>query len=322
MKTIDPGQLKAYAFEPETLSRVTITHAQNPIQATIDPEEGSMDDTLAVTVERIGEGKDVKLNVSGPPDNEALYAAMVLAALKAQAPKKALEPQLIPSAAGAFRKATKAASKLRLALFGPAGSGKTYSALRIAKGLGQRIAVIDSENGSSEKYADRFEFDVLHLEDRSPEGYAHAMHLAAQAGYDVLIIDSISHEWEELKDYVSNLSSNPRYKGNTWSAWSEGTPKQKAFVEEIIRFPLHLIATIRSKTEWTTEQRNGKTVPVRVGLTPEQGKGIEYEFDMLMELSTDHVALVLKDRTGKYQDATVKMPDEKFGEELKAWLEG
>ena len=218
-----------------------------------------------------------------------------------------------------FTKATKAQAKLRAALFGPSGSGKTFSALRIAAGFGGRIAVIDTERGSASKYADRFVFDVLDLHQPRIESYQAAIQAAAQAGYSVLVIDSLSHGWQELLAEIDRLAS-AKYKGNTWSAWSEGTPKQRALVDAILGFPGHVLATMRSKTEWSVDGSGPKSKPVRVGLAPEQGKGIEYEFDMLMELSPDHIANVIKDRTGKYQDLLITNPGEGLGRELVAWL--
>ena len=217
-----------------------------------------------------------------------------------------------------FRTATKAQSKLRLAIFGPAGAGKTYSALSIAKGIGGNIAVIDTEYGSASKYADRFAFDTLILREPSVQNMVSA--ISAAATHNVLIIDSLSHAWRELLSQVDKLA-NAKYKGNTWAAWSEGTPLQNEMVHTLLGFPGHIIATMRTQTEWTvTTQSNGRTAPQRVGLAPVQGKGIEYEFDMLMEISPDHIANVIKDRTGKYQDKIVECPGEQLGKELVEWL--
>ena len=91
-------------------------------------------------------------------------------------------------------------------------------------------------------------------------------------------------------------------------------------MQAILNYPGHVIATMRSKTEWTTVDNNGKKSPQRVGLAPEQGKGIEYEFDLLIEISTDHIANVIKDRTGKFQDKLIDKPGEEFGQQLAAWL--
>ena len=219
-----------------------------------------------------------------------------------------------------FTKATKERAKLRLAIFGPSGSGKTYTALRMATGLGGKIAVIDTERGSASKYADRFGFDVLELEERDIKMYVHAIGAAGKAGYPVLIIDSLTHAWKELLQEVDKLAKT-KYSGNTWSAWSDGTPRQNALVDAILNYPGHVIATMRTKTEWVTETTsNGKTKPVRIGLAPEQGKGIEYEFDLLMEMTIDHFCTVIKDRTGRFQDRIIENPDEKLGAELREWL--
>ncbi len=219
-----------------------------------------------------------------------------------------------------FTKATKEQAKLRLAIFGPSGSGKTYTSLRMAAGLGGKTAVIDTERGSASMYADRFTFDVLELPERDIKTYCQAISVASKAGYSVLIVDSLTHAWHELLAEVDKLA-RAKYSGNTWSAWSEGTPKQRLLVNAILEFDGHLIATMRTKTEWTTTKDNrGRIKPVRVGLAPEQGKGIEYEFDLLMELSPEHFATVIKDRTGKYQDESIELPGEELGKDLAAWL--
>jgi len=219
-----------------------------------------------------------------------------------------------------FKKATKAQAWLRLAAFGPSGAGKTFTTLRIGKGLGGKIAVIDTERGSASKYSDRFDFDVLELEDQSVEGYCEAIKMAKEGGYNVLIIDSLSHAWQTLLEEVEKLAK-AKYRGNTWSAWSEGTPLQRKLVQAILQFPGHILATIRAKTEWTTvENSKGQKQPQRVGLAPEQGKGIEYEFDLLLEISTEHIGNVIKDRTGKFQDKLIEKPGEDFGKSLAAWL--
>jgi len=219
-----------------------------------------------------------------------------------------------------FTPATKEQAKLRLAIFGPSGSGKTYTSLRLATGLGGKVAFIDTERGSASKYADRFTFDVLELEDKDITTYCTAIAAAEGAGYGVLIIDSLTHAWHDLLDEIEKLA-RAKYKGNTWSAWSEGTPKQRQLVDAILSYNGHIIATMRTKTEWTTTQDSkGKSRPIRVGLAPEQGKGIEYEFDLLMELTVDHIGSVIKDRTGRYQDEVIAEPGEELGEELAAWL--
>jgi len=217
-----------------------------------------------------------------------------------------------------FKKATKKQAKLRLALFGVSGSGKSYSALRIAKGIGGKIAVIDTENHSISKYSDRFDFDVCECEKASINNIC--MLLDDANDYDVLIIDSLTHAWDELIEEV-NKAAKAKFNGNNWSAWSEGTPKQRNFIKSLLNFKGHLIVTMRSETTWEVQENDkGKKVPVRIGTAPKQGKNIEYEFDMLINLNQDHTAFVLKDRTGKYQDECFELIDEKLGEQLAIWL--
>jgi len=321
-RTVTLRAFSDYSLPDNAPEMVQFSSMEDPVSAVVNWEGANYDVSLAK------DGKKIVVNCSCPETEGAcihsalVFHALVLAKKKAK-PALVKEPEpLVKKAApkqGVFAKATKEDSRLRLALFGPSGSGKTYSALRIATGLGGPIAVIDTERGSASKYAHKFEFDVAELGDFSVDNYIDAMVAAIEGGYNVLIIDSISHQWEALKDWVSIIAET-KFKGNTWSAWSQGTPKQREFVNAMLRFDGHLIATIRSKTEWTTQQNNGKTRPIRVGITPEQRQGIEYEFDMLIELSPDHVGTVLKDRTGELQDEIIKLPGEELGKKLAAWL--
>lgn len=220
-----------------------------------------------------------------------------------------------------FEQATKERTHLRLAIFGPSGGGKTFTSLRIATGMGGGIAFIDTERRSARKYSDRFKFKVCDLDNRTIAGYVDAIKNAAKIGANVLIIDSLSHAWEELLNDVDRIAKS-KYSGNKWSAWSEGTPKQNQLIDTLLSFPGHIIATMRTDTEWATEkdERTGKMRPIKLGLKPRQGKHIEYEFDMLMELSPEHIATITKDRTGKFQDEPIEKPDEEFGKKLAAWL--
>lgn len=216
-----------------------------------------------------------------------------------------------------FEKACKTRSKLRLAIFGVSGAGKTKSALRIATGMGGKIGVIDTENRTSEKYADEFNFEVANLKKPTIPNYIESIQEASEK-YDIIIIDSLTHCWQELLHEIAVLEKT-KYK-NSFGAWSEGTPKQKTLIKTILHCKSHLIATMRQKTEWTMIKTENGLAPSRHGLAPEQGKGIEYEFDLLMQLTQDHIATVIKDRTGKYQDTTIEKPGEEFGAELMEWL--
>lgn len=223
-----------------------------------------------------------------------------------------------------FKRAKRALSYLRLAIQGPSGSGKTFSALKLAKGLGGRIAVIDTERGSASLYADlpdMPEFDVLELDaPYKPERYVEAIKAARDAGYDVLVIDSMTHEWSgsggclELNDEIAVA----KYRGNTWSAWSETTPRHRAFVDAILSSPMHVICTMRSKTDTVQEEINGRKVVKKVGMKPEQRDGMDYEFTVVFDLTAEHICSVSKDRTAMFSDP-FRLTEE-TGEKIANWL--
>lgn len=223
-----------------------------------------------------------------------------------------------------FEKAVRIKAKLRLALTGPSGAGKTYGALRIANGIGGKIAVIDTEKGSASLYSQLADFDVLELDPPySPERFIEAIEAAEQGGYDVLIVDSITHEWSgvggclELVDQIANA----KYRGNTWSAWNEITPRHRAFLDALIRSPLHVIATVRSKTETAQADVNGKKKVVKLGMKAEQRDGVEYEFTTVLDLVHDgHYAIASKDRTGLFAGDPEPLEAD-TGKRLLAWLE-
>lgn len=221
-----------------------------------------------------------------------------------------------------FKKATKKNIKLRLAIAAPSGSGKTYSALRIASGIGGKIAFIDTENRSAERYADLFDFDVLDLsKELSIDSMIKAIESASSAGYATCIIDSLSHAWEYLLEQIDQLA-RAKYQGNTFRAWSEGTPEQKRLINAILNSSCHMICCMRVKSEYLIDkdERTGRQRITRVGLAPRQREGMEYEFDMLMEGTVEHYFTVSKDRTGKFQDQVILKPSEDFGAQLAVWL--
>ena len=218
-----------------------------------------------------------------------------------------------------FKKAERKQARLRLALAGPSGSGKTYSALQMAKGLGGKIAVIDTEHGSASLYAHIADFDVMELHaPYTPERYIEAIKAAEQAGYQVLIIDSYSHEWTGPGGCleINDETAKARFKGNTWSAWSETTPRHRKLTDKILTSPLHIICTMRSKTE--TVQGEGKKI-VKLGLKSEQRDGTDYEFTVVLDITHDgHYAVASKDRTRLFENP--ELITEETGRKLLDWL--
>ena len=226
-----------------------------------------------------------------------------------------------------FTKAQRTQARLRLALCGPSGSGKTYSALLIAQGLAPdgRIAMIDTERGSGALYSHLVDYDVAPLAPPyTPDRYIERIRLAGESGYQVLIIDSLTHAWVgeggilDLHDRATQASRS----GNSFAAWREVTPRHNALVDALIGADLHVIVTMRTKTAYDlSDDGNGKKRPIKVGLAPVQRDGLEYEFTVVMDLSVEgHVATAAKDRTGLF-DGAHWVPVKATGEALRGWLD-
>lgn len=220
-----------------------------------------------------------------------------------------------------FKKAERKNAKLRLALSGPTGAGKTESALRLATGIGGRIAVGDTENDSASLYADQYEFESVNITPPyTPDKFIAVIKAAEQAGFDTLILDSITHEWSGVGgclEMVDKLA--PKFKGNTWAAWSEVTPKHRAFIDAILHSSIHIIVTLRSKMDTIQEDMgNGKKKVKKVGMKSEQREGIEYEFTTVLDLDTDHIAIATKDRTRIFAEPVIITKE--TGLHLRQWL--
>jgi hypothetical protein len=227
-----------------------------------------------------------------------------------------------------FKPAVKHESKLRLAIAGPSGSGKTYSALAIGTALG-KTAVVDTEHGSAAKYADLFPFDVLEMSAPfHPDRFVEAINAASGAGYDVLIIDSLSHAWNGaggLLEIVDQIAGRMKT-SNSFAAWKDATPIQNALIEAIVGSRIHIIATMRSKQEYVLEQveRNGRTIsqPKKVGMAPVQRDSMEYEFDVYLDMTIENDAIVQKTRCPQIAGAVFSKPGAELAATLREWLSG
>lgn len=220
-----------------------------------------------------------------------------------------------------FRKATKEQSRLRAAFIGPAGAGKTYSALAVATHLGKSIAVIDSERGSASKYADEFSFDVAELESFSPDNYCDLI-IAAGKSYDVVVVDSLSHAWSG-KDGALELVDKAKQRQkieNGYTAWRDITPKHNRLVDTILTSPAHIICTMRSKMEYVQEKVDGRTVIRKVGLQPIQREGMEFEFDLVGDLDTEHRLVIGKTRCRRLDQKVFQNPGREVADILREWL--
>lgn len=216
-----------------------------------------------------------------------------------------------------FNKATKQKSKLRLLLEGPSGCGKTYSALTLAKAMGKKVAVIDTEKGSASLYSDRFDFDVCELlPPYNPESYVDAIKGAEASGYDVLIIDSISHEWSGeggCLDIQSKL-------GGKYQDWAKVTPRHTKFIEAILQSGCHIVGTVRTKAEYAMVMDGKRAKVEKLGTKTEQRDGLEFEFTTALRLNQNHMFEATKDRTGIFNGKDGVL-SELHANELMSWLE-
>jgi len=223
-----------------------------------------------------------------------------------------------------FVKASRRRARLHMALIGPAGSGKTYTALRVGCALGRRVALIDTERSSSCNYAELFDFDVCELESHHPQRYVEAIRAAEAAGYDVLIIDSLSHAWAGKDGALALVDAATRRSKsrNGFAAWREVTPLHNELVDAILSPKCHVITTIRAKMGYVQEKDDkGRTRIRKVGMKPLQRDGMEYEFDIVGDMDIDNYLVITKSRCPELKGAVIHQPGEPFAEVIKSWFD-
>ena len=217
-----------------------------------------------------------------------------------------------------LRKSERKRAKIKMALQGSAGSGKTYSSLLLAKGLingdFSKVAIVDSENGSADLYAHLGQYNVLSLAPPfTPEKYIQAIDVCLKSGMKVIILDSISQVWDELLDFHSKLP------GNSFTNWNKVTPRQKAFVDKILQADAHIIATMRTKQDYVLNQKDGKYIPEKVGLKAVQRDGVDYEFTLVFDIDSKHFAVASKDRTNLFSGKPEFTINAATGKKILEW---
>lgn len=195
-----------------------------------------------------------------------------------------------------LRQSERKQAKIKMALQGSAGAGKTFSALLLAQGLTNgdlsKVAIIDTENGSADLYAHLGNYNVVSLKPPfTPQQYVDAIDLCTRENMNVIILDSISHCWDYLLDYHSSLA------GNSFTNWAKIKPLEKLFVDKILQCNAHVIATMRTKQDYVLNQKDGKFIPEKVGLKAVQRDGLDYEFTLVFDIDIKHFAVSSKDRT-------------------------
>jgi hypothetical protein len=225
-----------------------------------------------------------------------------------------------------FTKATKKQAKLRMAIDGPSGSGKTFTSLMLAKKLcpnGKRIRVLDSERGSASKYADVFDFDTAAID--PPFTLDKYIALIREAAADpetgVLIIDSLSHAWSGEGGALDRVEQEKTKTRNDFTAWRNVTPLHNKLVDTILSCPVHVLVTMRTKIEYVMEQNDkGKMVPKKVGTKPVQREGMEYEFDVIVDMDVENNGIVSKSRCSALSGNVYRKPGDDVGGILLNWL--
>jgi hypothetical protein len=221
-----------------------------------------------------------------------------------------------------IRKAERVKSKLRLGVAGPSGSGKTMSALKVAKGIGGPVCLIDTERGSGDLYANLYDYSVISLDPPfKPDLLIDAIHAAEKANFSVIIIDSLSHFWSDEGGILDQADKMQNSGKNRFTLWADLTPQHRRLVNALLNSPRHIIGTMRSKQEYAMETDDkGKASVKKLGLAPVQREGMEYEFTVFFDVSQDHYAKATKDRTNMFKDEVFIM-DEQTGARLSKWLE-
>jgi hypothetical protein len=224
------------------------------------------------------------------------------------------------------RKAEKKRVKLKMAVQGPSGSGKTWGALALAKNLwpDAKICVVDTENESASLYADSFAFDTIPLGPPfTTARYVQCIDAVSTAGYDVIILDSITPQWDGEGGILRRKEEMDRRPGsNGYANWATFTPEHEAFKQTMMQTPMHLIATMRSKQDYILVANDkGKQVPKKVGMAPIQRDQIDYEFTLVFDVEMDHKGAVSKDRTGLFNEKVVDLANPATAEAIRGWLE-
>lgn len=215
----------------------------------------------------------------------------------------------------AFRPATKDKAKARVAIQGVSGSGKTWTGLSVAHGLaeGQRFAVIDTERGAASLYVGihGIQFDVLQMHRYDPRDLSKALAAAAQAGYGVVFVDSLSHFWKGTDGTLDQVEkAKGKFGGNSFAGWKEGTPMQNDMIDALLTYPGHVVVTMRSHTEWVLQDNErGKKEPVAMGMRAEQRKGVEYEFGLVAAMNIDNQLTVIKSRCPALHKQIINEPN-------------
>lgn len=218
-----------------------------------------------------------------------------------------------------FKEAKRTERKLRMAVAGVSGSGKTYTSLGLASLLGKSTAVIDTERSSSEIYSTKWPFLVCNLDSYHPQKYIDALNEAAKAGIETVVIDSLSHAWSGKDGALDQVSKA----GKSFNAWSKVTPLQDKLMDTILKYPGHVICTMRRKTSYEqSRDDNGKLSITKTGMASIQREGVDYEFDIFATMDGQNNMTIEKSRCPELSGEIFAHPGEELSSIIKKWLDG
>lgn len=222
---------------------------------------------------------------------------------------------------------------------GCSGSGKTAGALLTAYGMmkeaypdltdaqvWKKIGVIDTEHNRSKLHVGLV-FDgtkigsFQHIDFQPPystDRYNLAVVTMKKAGAEVIIIDSLSHNWQGEGGIVE---THGQMQGNSFQNWGKLSPETTKLVKTLTQNDVHILATLRTKQEYVVEVNSeGKSVPRKIGTKPVQKDEMEYEFMLNFTIGIDHIAETSKDNTQMFEGNPQKINAE-VGKKLYQWLE-
>jgi archaellum biogenesis ATPase FlaH len=221
------------------------------------------------------------------------------------------------------KKATRKAKKLKALITGQTGAGKSTSALLLAKGLTDngKVLVYDTENGRASLKADSpllkgWEFDVAEVTPSEVTSLSciEAITYAEENGYDAIILDSITHEWESVK-------ANHQKLGGRFTDWGKAKEPHLKFVRKVISAGVHVILTARSEIKHEQQEVNGRKQVVKLGLGTQTNSNFPYEIDFLYDIQDrDHNAISDKYEGGLYDGLLTFIISEQTGRDLAEWL--
>jgi len=221
-------------------------------------------------------------------------------------------------------KATRVQKKVKALLSGPTNSGKTLGALLLAKGLTKngKVLLVDTESGRSSLHVgdpllEGWVWDAVYIgpEDATSQNLIDVIQEAANEGYDALILDSITHEWEWVKQYQQDL-------GGRFTDWKKPKEIHGRFVRSVLGASIHILMTMRSKMDYVQDEDDkGRKKVRKLGFSPQGESNFPYEVDFHFIINENHLSKMDKTAQGLLTNPEVFIIEEETGSLLRRFSE-